>query len=137
MAILAIAGALVVPSSWATEPQQGQAQQKQDAKATPSVAGKWNMTLEMSTGTGTPILQLKQDGDKITGSYSGRYGTFPLEGSLKERAIVFSVAMTVEGTSVTISFVGEVAADGQTMKGSASLAEMGDLTWTAKKEKTA
>ena len=128
MAILAIAGALAVPSS--------RAQQKQEAKAAPSVAGKWNMTLEMSMGTGTPTLDLKQDGDKITGTYTGRYGTFPLQGSLKERAIVFSVAMTAEGTSVTMSFVGEVAADGQTMKGTASLEEMGDMTWTAKKEKT-
>ncbi len=95
------------------------------------------MTLEMSMGTGTPTLDLKQDGEKITGTYSGRYGTFPLEGSLKERAIRFSVTMTAEGQSVEVSFTGELAQDGQTMKGTAVLGELGDATWNAKREKGA
>jgi len=130
MTLVAVAGlcaALPVPA---------EAQNKQEAKPSPSVAGKWNMTLEMSMGTGTPTLELKQDADKITGTYTGRYGTFPVEGSLKERAIVFNVTISAEGTSVTMSFTGEVAADGQSMKGTASMAELGDMTWTAKKEKT-
>jgi len=108
----------------------------QDAKATPNVAGKWNMTLEMSMGTGTPVLELKQDGEKITGTYTGRYGTFPLEGTLKGRAIEFWFTMTAEGQSVSMSFAGEVAADAQTMSGQATLGELGDATWSARKEKT-
>ena len=110
--------------------------QKPDAKAA-NVAGNWTMTLEMSMGTGTPTLVLKQDGEKITGSYTGRYGTFALEGTIKERAIVFTFTMTAEGESVPMTFTGDVAADGQTMKGKASLGEMGDATWSAKREKTA
>jgi hypothetical protein len=34
-----------------------------------------------------------------------------------------------------MSFTGEIAQDGQTMKGTAVLGEMGDATWTAKREK--
>jgi hypothetical protein len=112
---------------------QGKPDQKD--KAALNVAGKWTMTMEMSMGTATPSLELKQDGTKITGNYTGRYGTFPLEGTLKERAIQFSFQMGAEGETVTMSFAGEVAADGQTMKGTASLGEMGDATWSAKKEK--
>ena len=93
------------------------------------------MTLEMSMGTGTPTLELKQDADKVTGTYTGRYGTFALEGKLKERAIEFSVTMTAEDQSFTITFTGEIAADGQTMKGTAAMGELGDATWSAKKEK--
>jgi hypothetical protein len=93
------------------------------------------MTLEMSMGTGTPTLDLKQDGEKLTGTYTGRYGTFDLQGSVKERAIQFSFTMSAEGQSVTMSFTGEIAQDGQTMKGTAVLGEMGDATWTAKREK--
>lgn len=114
--------------------RQGKPEQKPD-KAAVNVAGKWTMTMEMSMGTATPSLDLKQDGTKITGNYTGRYGTFALEGTLKDRTIQFSFPMGAEGETVTMSFSGEVAADGQTMKGTASLGDMGDATWSAKKEK--
>lgn len=116
--------------------QQGNQEQKPTNKAALNVTGKWNMTLEMSMGTGTPTLELKQDGEKITGTYTGRYGTFQLAGTLKERVIEFSFTMEAEGESVVMSFGGQVAEDGQTMKGNATLGELGDATWTAKKEKT-
>ena len=103
-------------------------------KGTVNVTGKWVMTLEMGMGTATPGLELKQEEAKITGTYSGRYGSFPLEGSVKSRAIVFSFQMSAEGQSVTMSFTGEVAADALSMKGTASLGEMGEATWSAKKQ---
>jgi len=113
---------------------QDKPQQKPD-KAAVDVSGKWTMTMEMSMGTATPSLDLKQDGTKIAGTYTGRYGTFALEGTLKDRAIQFTFQMGAEGETVTMSFAGEVAANGQTMKGTASLGEMGDATWSAKKDK--
>ena len=129
VAALAVTGGLAVPPERAAE-------LRQEGKATPDVTGKWSMTLEMSMGTGTPVLDLKQDGEKISGTYTGRYGTFDLEGKIKEQAIEFWFTMTAEGQSVSMSFTGEVAADGQTMKGQATLGELGDATWSAKKEKT-
>ncbi len=113
---------------------QDKPQQKPD-KAAGSVTGKWTMTLEMSMGTATPALDLKQDGTKITGTYTGRYGTFALEGTLKDRTIQFSFEMGAQGETQTLSFSGEVASDAQTMKGTAVLGEMGDATWSAKREK--
>ncbi len=111
------------------------AQRQAMAGQTVSVAGKWTMTLEMSMGTGTPTLEIKQEGEKITGTYTGRYGTFALEGTIKGRAIEFAVTMSAEGQSVTISFAGEVAEDGKSMKGTAVLDQLGDATWSAVKEK--
>ena len=105
-----------------------------DKKNVPNVAGKWAVTLEMSMGTATPALDLKQDGAKITGTYTGRYGTFELQGSLKGHVIVFSFTMSAEGQAVTMSFEGEVSSDAQSMKGTASLADMGDATWSAKRQ---
>jgi hypothetical protein len=104
-------------------------------KGTVNVAGKWVVTLEMSMGTATPALELKQDGTKITGTYAGRYGSFPLEGTLKGRVITFVFTMSAEGQSVTMSYTGEVAADAQSMKGTASLGEMGDAAWSAARQK--
>lgn len=105
-----------------------------EKKSELNVTGKWAMSLEMSMGTATPSLELKQDGEKLTGSYTGRYGTFPLEGTLKDRAIRFAFQMGAEGQTVSMTFSGEVASDGQSMKGTASLGDMGDASWTAKKQ---
>ena len=55
----------------------GAAGQGQKPKAL-DVTGKWTMTLEMSMGTATPALVLKQEGETLSGTYTGRYGTYEL-----------------------------------------------------------
>jgi hypothetical protein len=117
-----------------TATRQKEQKDKTDAKPI-DVAGKWSMTLEMANGTGSPTLTLKQDGEKIGGTYAGRYGEFPLTGTLKGNAIEFAFTMTAEGTDVDMTFEGEVAADGQSIKGSAVLGPLGDASWTAKRAK--
>jgi uncharacterized protein involved in high-affinity Fe2+ transport len=129
--VLAFAAGLAAQAQQQVNPAQ-----KPNNKAALNVTGKWAMTLEMSMGTGTPMLELKQDGEKITGTYTGRYGDSQLAGTLKERTIEFTVTMVAEGETVSMSFGGQVAEDGQTMKGNAVLGELGDATWSAKKEKT-
>jgi hypothetical protein len=107
-----------------------------DKKPVASLTGKWAMELNMSMGQSTPTLNLKQDGEKITGTYTSRYGTFPLEGTLKARTVQLFVTISVEGMQVDMAFSGEVAADGQSMKGEADLGQAGDATWVARREKT-
>jgi hypothetical protein len=125
---LAIAAALGASAASYATPWQDQ------ENPTPDVTGKWTMTLEMSMGSATPALELKQDGANLTGTYTGRYGTFKLQGARKGRAIMFSFNMNAEGQDVMMSFSGEVAEDGQSMKGTASLGEMGHATWSARRQ---
>ncbi len=135
LSVVAVALAIAVGAAVGLS-AQAKPDQKPESKPAVNVAGKWTMTLDMSMGTATPTLDLKQDGAKITGTYTGRYGTFNLEGTMKERAIQFAFTMTAEGEAVDMKFAGEVAEDGQTItKGIAVLGELGDATWTAKKEK--
>ncbi|HKW02816.1 MAG TPA: hypothetical protein VJN96_23535 [Vicinamibacterales bacterium] len=96
-----------------------------------NVAGKWNMTLELSIGTATPTLDLKQDGEKITGTYTGRYGTSQLQGTLKGRVLEFAFQIDADGQAATMNFRGEVAADAESMKGQATIEGLGDATWSA------
>jgi len=100
-----------------------------------NVAGKWTMLLELEMGQATTALDLKQDGEKITGTYTGRYGTFALEGTLKGRALQFAFTMNADGQDVSMQFSGEVSEDSQTMKGQATLEGLGDASWSAKKDK--
>jgi hypothetical protein len=100
------------------------------------IAGKWAMTLQMEIGTANPALVFKQDGEKLTGTYTGRYGTFEFKGTLKAREIQFSFQMDTDGGQTTMSFFGEVAADAQTMKGTGTIEGLGDVTWSAKRDKS-
>jgi hypothetical protein len=107
---------------------------KSNEAAAASVAGKWILALEMSQGTATPAIELKQDGERLTGTYTSRYGVYQLQGTIKARTVEFGFTMSADGTPVPMTFTGELAADGQSMKGSATLGELGAATWTAKRD---
>jgi len=139
LVVIALAPALRGFQQPSTAAPQGQAKpdQPDDKKALPSLTGRWAMELNMSMGPATPVLNLKQEGEKISGTYTSRYGTFPLEGTLKARDIQMFVTISVEGMKVGMSFTGEVATDGQSMKGTADLGQAGDGTWIARRDKGA
>jgi len=97
------------------------------------VEGKWNVVLQLESITGHPVLTLKQDGEKLTGTYEGRYGPSALEGEIKEKKIAFAVTFNAEGTQTTGVFQGTV--DGATMSGSVEFEGAGSGTWTAVRAK--
>lgn len=102
-----------------------------------SLTGKWQMTLEMEVGTSSPALVFKQDAERLTGTYTGRYGEYPLVGKITGKAVEFTVTMIAEGTETKMSFTGEVttSATGEVLRGAADLGGMGQATWLAKRDK--
>jgi hypothetical protein len=114
--------------------EQGTPSPAKPGSAAGSIAGKWAMSLDISgMGAATPTLDLRQEGEKISGTYTGRYGTYPLQGTLKDRKLNFAFTMNAEGTDVTMSFAGEVTEDGS-LKGTAEIPGLGSATWTAKRQ---
>ena len=92
------------------------------------VAGTWKLTVKMSVGTGTPTLVLKQDGEALSGTYTGRFGTSPVKGTLKGNAIEFSSTVSGPMGSGEVTYKGTV--DGGSMSGTVNLGPMGDGTFT-------
>ncbi len=97
------------------------------------VDGKWNVLLQLETITGHPVITLKQNGEKLTGTYEGRYGPSPLEGEIKENRIAFAVTFSAEGSKTTGVFQGTV--DGASMNGSVEFEGAGNGTWSAVRAK--
>lgn len=95
------------------------------------VTGAWDVEVQTEQGAGNPAFTLKQDGEKLTGTYKGLLGESALTGSVKGDKIEFSfkVSGQVEGT---VSYTGTT--DGKTMKGKLSLAGLGEGTFTGKKK---
>ena len=113
---------------------------KRAAAATPApaegnarldVSGTWAFAVETSAGSGTPTMTLKQDGEKLTGHYSGQLGEAPLTGTIKGAAIEFAIDLTVQGTAVHIVYTG--TAEKTAMKGGVKFGDLADGTFTARK----
>jgi hypothetical protein len=97
------------------------------------VAGSWAITVDTGQGTGTPSVTLKQEGEKLSGTYSSQvFGEQPVTGSIKGNAITFQFTAAIEGNTLTVVYSGTV--DKDTMKGKVALGDLGEGTFTAKKK---
>ncbi len=89
------------------------------------------MTLEFGTGSST--MTFKQDGENLTGQYNGQYGQAELVGTVKGNEIAFSYELVREAMTAQVSYSGTVEKD--KMKGTLSIGDMGDGSFTATKAK--
>jgi len=94
----------------------------------------------MESGSETPgrgnhdaKLTLKQDGEKLSGHYSSvTLGEAEVTGTLKGQQIEFSFNADVQGFALHVQYTGTVKGD--TMDGKISLGELGDGTFTGRKQ---
>ena len=103
------------------------------AAAAVDVTGKWAFTVETSAGSGTPNFTFMQDGEKLTGHYSGQLGEAELTGTVKGQAINFTFTADVEGNKIDATYAGTVEGK-DAMKGTVKLAGLGEGTFTGKRQ---
>ena len=97
--------------------------------STPSLTGTYNVTVELPNMTANPTVELKQDGEKLTGEYmSAQYGKFPVDRHDQGCDVNFTFAMNVEGNGLNVTYTGVVDKDGG-IKGFVDYGDMmsGDL----------
>jgi len=103
--------------------------------ADPSGTWKWSQTGQNGQARET-TLKLKMEGDKLTGTVSGRGGeTAITDAKLKGDEISFSVTREVQGNKFTAKYSGKVS--GNTIKGKVETERDGQTRsrdWEAKKE---
>jgi hypothetical protein len=103
------------------------------AAQTANLTGKWLFTVETSAGGGTPTITLKQDGEKLTGHYTGQLGESDLTGTVKGQDVTFTFAVEVQGTRLVCTYAGSVE-NKDSLKGTVKIAPLGDGTFTARRE---
>ncbi len=96
------------------------------------VAGTWSLKVETQAGTGTPTLVLVQDGEKLTGTYTGRFGKSPITGTIKGNALEFSFTAAGPMGSAEVSYSGTV--DGANVSGTMTMGSMAGGNFTGHKE---
>jgi hypothetical protein len=102
------------------------------AQAKVDVTGKWAFNVETSAGAGTPTFAFKQDGEKLTGHYTGTFGEADLTGTVKGADITFSFTVDAQGNALKETYTGTV--DKDTMKGKLVIEGLGEGTFTGKRQ---
>ena len=95
------------------------------------VTGTWNVSVETQAGSGNPTITLKQEGETLTGTYKGQLGEATLKGTINGNDIKFGFKINVQGQDLEVEYAGTV--EGNTMKGKVKLGELGEGTFTGKK----
>jgi len=98
--------------------------------AATDISGTWDATVQTSAGNGTPTFVLKQDGDKLTGTYSGTLGNAAVTGTVKGSDV--TLEFDVSGTKVKYS--GKIDSAGTKMEGSCDYGGQASGTFTATKK---
>jgi hypothetical protein len=109
----------------------------EDKKGGGKATGTWKSTFTTNDGkTIETIYKLKQEGEKLTGTVTGRDGKEVKieEGSVKDGKVSFQVTREREGNKFTLHYKGELSGDA--IKGKL---EFGDrsFNWEAKREEKA
>ena len=74
------------------------------------VTGKWAFTVETAAGPGTPTMTFKQDGEKLTGHYTGSSARPTSPARSKGTDIKFTFTADVQGTALNAIYTGTVEA---------------------------
>jgi hypothetical protein len=93
------------------------------------VSGTWQANVKMSSGQGgSPSFVFKQSGSKLSGTYSGAFGTAEVSGSVSGNSIRFSFGAPPQQAR----YVGEIS--GNTMRGTVDYGGQASGTFTATKQ---
>jgi hypothetical protein len=98
-----------------------------------NVTGKWAFNVETAAGSGTPTMTFTQDGEKLTGKYSGQFGETDLTGTVKGQDIAFTFNVDAQGTMLNFKYAGTIE-NKDALKGKVEIVGLGEGTFTAKRQ---
>jgi hypothetical protein len=97
------------------------------------ITGAWDFAVETAQGSGNPAFTFKQEGEKLTGTYSGLFGKADVTGTVKGDAVEFTFDVSMDGQTAKMRYKGKVESPGK-MKGEVTLGDLASGTWTATKK---
>ncbi len=92
------------------------------------MTGIWNMDVTTPNGTGTPVFTLKQEGQKLSGTYKGKFGEAPVTGMVKGNTF----EINYDSSGVPIKYSGTI--DGNNVMGDVDFSSYGGGSFTGEKE---
>ena len=101
------------------------------------VTGKWTYEMQGRNGAMTGTLNLKADGNTVTGTVSGRGGDTEIsDGKIDGDTLTFNVVREFNGNKVTMKYTGTVSGDNINFKVEAEGSDRPAREFVAKKSST-
>ena len=88
------------------------------------------MKVDLGGQGGSPTFVLKQDGEKLTGTYSGALGDAPIHGTIKGSDVVIDF----EASGAAVHYAGKVDSTGNKMEGTVDYGGQASGTFTGTKQ---
>jgi hypothetical protein len=103
--------------------------------AAANITGTWEVTIHYPPPDGDYVARyvLKQDGEKITGTYHGMYGPADVTGTIRSEEVALSVTVQLAGGPNTARFSGRVTSATR-MSGTVTGTSDQPRKWTAEKK---
>lgn len=118
--------------TWEAVPHKEDAAAAAPAASAINITGNWSAAVETAQGSGNPSFTFKQEGETLTGTYKGQLGEGPLKGTVKGNDIAFTIKVNAQGQDLELVYTGKIE-NKDAMKGKVVLGQIGEGTWTAKK----
>ncbi|GAB1258875.1 hypothetical protein [Aurantivibrio plasticivorans] len=96
------------------------------------MSGKWLIKVDSPQASTDPVFELTQDGDKLSGTYTGGMGQSPVEGSIEDGKFTLNIAVDFQGQGFTITYSGQQ--DGDAISGDMDLGGMGGAPFTGSRQ---
>jgi len=91
------------------------------------ISGRWQFTVELDVGGGRPTFVFRQNGDTLSGTFEGMFGTADVSGTIQGDEVEFW--FDLQGTrAVYTGTVGD-----NTMSGTCDYSGVGSGVWEAEK----
>lgn len=97
------------------------------------LTGRWQLAVVTDNGTGYPILELKQEGERVTGSYtSNAMGNRTISGTVRGDTLSFVLSASGAGEGVVLTYTARIVTP-DSLNGSVDFAGMGGATFTGRR----
>lgn len=97
------------------------------------LSGTWKFDVDTDAGSGSPTFMLKQDGEKLSGTYHGQLGDAPVTGTAKGNNFEFSFKVNNDGADLTVKYTGVLDGD-KKVKGTIDFGSLGKGSFTGAKQ---
>jgi hypothetical protein len=100
--------------------------------AASTLSGTWNAKVDLGSQTGSPTFVLKQDGQSLSGTYSGALGEAPLKGAVNGKKVTWDF----EVSGAQVHYTGTISDDGSKIEGTVDYGGQASGTFTATRNET-
>jgi len=99
------------------------------------LTGRWSLAVVTENGTGYPTLEIKQEGDRISGTYvSNAMGNRTIQGRVRGDTVSFALSASGMGEGVVLTYTARIVT-ADSLNGYVDFGGMGGASFAGRREK--